>query len=233
MSVPLADLFFTSFGETLLMVGVSCIIGAVLGIPLGVVLYFSGRHGERSPSRLALAASYATHALRATPSIMILVMAIPFTHFVLGTSAGLAAALIPLSIIATPFVARQTETALRYAASHRENNALDAGATPLHTAVQGLLPQALPGIIAGLGLTLACLVGYSTLAGALGGGGLGRFGIQYGYSEFRPLLLLAVVLVLIVLAEAAQALGYAVAQRLGGTLRTPVRRPFSISGRSR
>ncbi|TEA77437.1 ABC transporter permease subunit [Allopusillimonas ginsengisoli] len=232
MSVALADLFFTSFGETLLMVGASCLIGTALGIPLGIVLYSSGRHQRYPASRLTLAASYLTHALRATPSIVILVMAIPFTHFVLEASGGLTAALIPLSIIATPFVARQTETALRCASSQAIDESIKAGtAAPLRT--RELLPRAAPGIVAGLGLTVACLVGYSTLAGALGGGGLGSFGMQYGYSEFRPVLLMAVVLVLIALAESAQALGYAVAQRLDAELAQPTRRRFLMSGRSR
>jgi D-methionine transport system permease protein len=149
----------------------------------------------------------------------------------LGASAGLAAAIIPLVIIATPFVARQTETALHQAGGNQTQATLDAGQN--NKALRQLLPLAAPGIVAGIGLTLACLVGYSALAGALGGGGLGDYGIRHGYSEFRPLLLLAVVLALIVLAETAQALGYGAARLLGGEQAGKAGRLFSFIGRSR
>jgi D-methionine transport system permease protein len=231
VSPNLADLFFSSFGETLLMVGVSGLIGTLAGVPLGVALYVAGGANARKASRLAVVASYLTYALRATPSIIILAVAITFSHFVLGASAGLAAAIIPLVIIATPFVARQTETALHQAGGNQTQATLDAGQN--NKALRQLLPLAAPGIVAGIGLTLACLVGYSALAGALGGGGLGDYGIRHGYSEFRPLLLLAVVLALIVLAETAQALGYGAARLLGGEQAGKAGRLFSFIGRSR
>lgn len=218
--MTLADIFFTSFVETLLMVAGSCVAGALFGIPLGLALFASSRSANQS--RFSLLLAHATHGLRATPSIMILVVAIAFTHFALGASNGLAAALIPLSIIATPFVARQTETALRHAQEQ-------APSAPLLT----ILALAKPGIIAGLGVTLACLVGYSALAGALGDSGLGKFAMQYGYSDFRPLILLAVVVVLIVLAETAQAVAYQIAQRLGAKPGSLKPRPYSATGRTR
>ncbi|MYN14524.1 DL-methionine transporter permease subunit [Pusillimonas sp. TS35] len=223
MSRLFAELFFVAFSETLLMVSVAGLAGLLLGAPLGWAMYATSRHNEtaKRPWRVILLAAYVAHALRATPSIIILATAIPLSHLLADAVTALSATLLPLVLIAAPFMARQTETALRQARARLPN---EIPSTP-----RALISTAAPGIAVGLGLTLASLVGYAALAGALAGTGLGGFGFHHGYQEFRPLVLLTVAATLLVLAETGQVLGYALARRLGGTQARNRALPFGVT----
>ncbi|NYT39005.1 DL-methionine transporter permease subunit [Allopusillimonas soli] len=221
MSPTLTDLFVTAAGETLLAVAISLAVGALLGIPLGVLLRRAAQAHSSSPSRLGMLAAYAAHGVRATPSFIILIVAIALTHLAVGAAHGTAALTLPLSLLAIPFVARQTETALNQAAA-------PASEDPAALSTRVAFSAALPGIIAGLGVTLAGLVGYSALAGALGAGGLGDFAMRHGYQAFRPGLLLLVALAFVVLAESAQACGHLLAQRLNNLQTAPARRLLAV-----
>ena len=132
---------------------------------------------------------------------------IPLTRFVTGSSIGTAAAVVPLTIAAAPFVARLVESALREVDHGLVEAAQAMGATTSQIVWKVLLPEALPGIVAGLTITFVSLTGYSAMAGAIGGGGLGDLGIRYGYQRFLPEIMLAVVLVLIFFVQAVQSLG--------------------------
>lgn len=208
------DLFLSSFWETLTMVGISGVIGAAVGVPLGIVLYLTDRQGVLSNRGVYGVLGVAVNAVRSTPFIILLVAVIPFTRLIVGTSIGTAAAVVPLTIAAAPFVARLVETALREVDRGLIEAAQSMGATTWQIVIKVLLPESLPGIIAGLTITFVSLVGYSAMAGAIGGGGLGDLGIRYGYQRFLPSVMLAVVLILIVFVQAVQSLGDLLVRRL-------------------
>ena len=145
--------------------------------------------------------------MRSTPFIILLVAIIPLTRVIAGTSIGTAAAVVPLTIAVAPFIARLVETSLREVDKGLIEAAQAMGATNLQIVMKVLLPEAMPGIVAGLTISLVSLVGYSAMAGAIGGGGLGDMGIRYGYQRFMPDVMLAVVVILIVFVQAMQSFG--------------------------
>ena len=214
MSQQLIDLFIKSFLETLLMVGVSGVVGALVGVPRGILLHLTDRNGVLPAISLNRTVGILVNAVRSTPFIILLVAIIPLTRFFVGTSIGTAAAIVPLTIAAAPFVARLVETALREVDRGLVEAAQAMGATTWQIVYKVLIPEAFPGIVAGLTITLVSLVGYSAMAGAVGGGGLGDLGIRYGYQRFLPEVMLLVVLILIVFVQLVQTLGDALVRRL-------------------
>jgi D-methionine transport system permease protein len=214
MSSQLIALLFDGLLETLVMVGVSGGIGALFGIPLGVILILTDRGGILQNLTVNRVLGLIVNATRSTPFIILMVAIIPFTRLVAGTSIGTAAAIVPLTIAAIPFIARLVETALREVPSGLIEAADAMGATPLQIVVKVLLPEALPGIVAGMTITFVSLIGYSAMAGAVGGGGLGDIGIRYGYQRFLPEVMLAVVLVLIVFVQGVQSAGDRLVRKL-------------------
>jgi len=203
----LLELFASSLWETLVMVAISGAVGALLGTPLGVYLHLSSSGGVLENLPLNHIVGTTVNAVRSTPFIILLVAIIPFTRFITGSSIGTAAAVVPLTVAAAPFVARLIETALREVDHGLVEAALAMGATTRQIVFKVLLPEALPGIVAALTITLVSLTGYSAMAGAIGGGGLGDLGIRYGYQRFLPEVMLAVVLVLIVFVQVVQSAG--------------------------
>jgi D-methionine transport system permease protein len=214
MSSQLIALLFDGLIETLVMVGISGGVGALFGIPLGVILILTDRGGILQNLGVNRTLGLVVNAARSTPFIILMVAVIPFTRLVVGTSIGTSAAIVPLTIAAIPFIARLVETALREVPSGLIEAAEAMGATPLQIVVKVLLPESLPGIVAGLTITLVSLIGYSAMAGAVGGGGLGDIGIRYGYQRFLPEVMAAVVLVLIVFVQGVQSLGDRLVRKL-------------------
>ena len=214
MSSELLDLFIGSFGETLMMVGISGILGAVIGVPLGIALHLTDRNGILPNTIFNRIAGLLVNAVRSTPFIILLVAVIPLTRFFVGTSIGTSAAIVPLTIASAPFIARLVETALREVDHGLVEAAQALGATTWQIIYKVLVPDAFAGIVAGLTITFVSLVGYSAMAGAIGGGGLGDLGIRYGYQRFLPEVMLAVVLILIVFVQLVQTLGDILVRRL-------------------
>ncbi|MDB5929207.1 MAG: binding-protein-dependent transport system inner rane component [Polaromonas sp.] len=213
-SPALLDLFISSLWETIVMVGISGLLGAVIGVPLGVFLRLTDSGGVlHSPGTNRIVGGI-VNAVRSTPFIILLVAIIPLTRLLTGSSIGTAAAVVPLTIAAAPFIARLVETALREVDNGLIEAAQAMGATTWQIVLKVLLPEALPGIVAGLTISLVSLTGYSAMAGAIGGGGLGDLGIRYGYQRFLPEVMLAVVLVLILFVQAVQSLGDWAVRRL-------------------
>ena len=208
------DLFASSLWETLIMVGISGIVGGLIGVPLGVFLRLTDHSGVLQNGPVNKLVGWLVNAVRSTPFIILLVAIIPFTRFITGSSIGTAAAVVPLTIAAAPFVARLVEAALREVDHGLVEAAQAMGATTSQIVWKVLLPEALPGIVAGLTITFVSLTGYSAMAGAIGGGGLGDLGIRYGYQRFLPEIMLAVVLVLIFFVQAVQSLGDWAVRRL-------------------
>ena len=213
-SEALLELFAVSLWETLVMVGISGALGALIGIPLGVFLRLTDRGGVLENGAVNNTVGWLVNAVRSTPFIILLVAIIPFTRLLTGSSIGTAAAVVPLTIAAAPFVARLVEASLREVDNGLIAAAQAMGATTWQSIWKVLLPEAMPGIIAGLTITLVSLTGYSAMAGAIGGGGLGDLGIRYGYQRFLPDVMLAVVLVLILFVQAVQSLGDWAVRRL-------------------
>ena len=205
-TTAMLELFATSLWETVLMVAISGLAGALLGVPLGVFLRLTDRGGVLENRAVNAVTGAIVNAVRSTPFIILLVAIIPFTRFVVGSSIGTAAAIVPLTISAIPFVARLVETALREVDSGLVEAAQAMGASTRQIVFKVLLPEALPGIVAGLTIMLVSLTGYSAMAGAIGGGGLGDLGIRYGYQRFLPDVMLAVVVILIVFVQLLQSL---------------------------
>ncbi|MGM9425244.1 methionine ABC transporter permease [Hydrogenophaga sp. MI9] len=210
----LLALFATSLWETVAMVGLSGLAGGLIGLPLGVFLHLSAPGGTAENAVLHRAIGTVVNAVRSTPFIILLVAIIPFTRLVTGSSIGTAAAVVPLVVAAAPFVARLVETALREVDRGLVEAAQAMGASTRQIVFKVLLPEALPGIVAALTITFVSLTGYSAMAGAIGGGGLGDLGIRYGYQRFLPEVMLAVVLVLILFVQAVQSAGDALVRRL-------------------
>ncbi|MGB3067862.1 MAG: methionine ABC transporter permease [Ottowia sp.] len=213
-SAAMLELFATSLWETLFMVAISGLAGAAIGIPLGVFLRLTDRGGVLENAPLNRIMGVVVNAVRSTPFIILLVAIIPFTRFITGSSIGTAAAVVPLTLAAAPFVARLVEASLREVDAGLVEAAQAMGASTSQIVFKVLLPEALPGIVGGLTITLVTLTGYSAMAGAIGGGGLGDLGIRYGYQRFLPDVMLAVVLVLIVFVQIVQSLGDWTVRRL-------------------
>jgi D-methionine transport system permease protein len=213
-SPEMLQLFASSLWETLLMVGVAGLAGALVGIPLGVLLRLTDRGGVLQNTGIHRVVGGVVNAVRSTPFIILLVAIIPMTRLLTGSSIGTAAAVVPLTVAAAPFIARLVETALREVDAGLVEAAQAMGATTRQIVFKVLLPEALPGIVAAFTVTLVSLTGYSAMAGAIGGGGLGDLGIRYGYQRFLPAIMLAVVVVLIAFVQAVQSLGDWAVRRL-------------------
>ena len=207
MSPQLIDLLITSLLDTLLMVGVASAIAVLVGIPLGVILTVTARGSmlENQPVNHALGA--VINATRSVPFVILMVAIIPFTRLVAQTSIGTTAAIVPLSVAAIPFMARIAENAMREVDPGLITAARAMGASPMQIIMKVLLPEALPGLIAATIVTVVSLIGYSAMAGAIGGSGLGDLAIRYGHQRFQSDVMAAVVIVLIVLVQLIQSLG--------------------------
>jgi D-methionine transport system permease protein len=205
--------------DTLWMVGVAAAIATFVGLPLGVFLATSGKGELFSAPLVNKALGFVVNATRSTPFIILVVAIIPFTRFLVGTSIGTKAAIVPLTIAATPFVARLIEGAIREVDQGLVEAARAMGASPLQIVRKVLVPEALPAIVLALTLAIVSLLGFSAMVGAVGGGGLGDLGIRYGYQRFMPDVMAVVVVVLIVLVQLVQSIGDRLSRRLNKRLR--------------
>lgn len=215
----LFSLLLKALTQTLHMVAVAGLIGALIGLPIGVFLATSGK-GELFPApKTNRVIGLIVNAARSTPFIILVVAIIPLTRFITGTSIGTSAAIVPLTIATIPFFARLVEAAIREIDSGLIEAARAMGATPMQIVFKVLLAEAKPGITLALTMTVVSLIGYSAMVGAVGGGGLGDLGIRYGYQRFMPDVMLAVVVVLILLVQAVQSAGDALARHFDKRIR--------------
>jgi D-methionine transport system permease protein len=219
MSPEMIRLIASATGETLYMVAVSAGIATLLGLPLGIYLATSGKDELYAAPWVNRVLGVVVNATRSTPFIILVVAIIPFTRLIAGTSIGTSAAIVPLTVAATPFIARLIEGAIREVDQGLIEAARAFGASPLQIVLKVLVPEALPGIVLGLTLAIVSLLGFSAMVGAVGGGGLGDLGIRYGYQRFMPEMMLAVVVVLIVLVQAVQSLGDRLSHHLNKRIR--------------
>ncbi|PHM61903.1 methionine ABC transporter permease MetI [Xenorhabdus ishibashii] len=185
--------------ETLVMTFVSGFFGFVIGLPAGVLLYFTRPGQVVENITLYRILSALVNITRSIPFIILLVWMIPFTRLIVGTSIGLQAAIVPLTVGAAPFIARMVENALLEIPTGLIEAARAMGATPFQIVKKILLPEALPSLINAATITLITLVGYSAMGGAVGAGGLGQIGYQYGYIGYDATVMNTVLALLVVL----------------------------------
>ncbi|WP_428770982.1 methionine ABC transporter permease [Treponema sp. HNW] len=203
----LAFLVGKATGQTLIMVFSSTFFSVLLGLPVGILLCTSDPAGIRPRPLLYQVLTRIVNVLRSFPFIILMILLFPLSRILAGTSIGTAATIIPLSIAAAPFAARIIETALKEVDAGVVQAARAMGSTNMQIIVKVLLPEALPSLTAGITLTIINLIGYSAMAGAIGGGGLGDLAIRYGYQRFRPDVMAASVAVILILVEIIQAAG--------------------------
>ncbi|MEV0143633.1 MULTISPECIES: methionine ABC transporter permease [unclassified Nonomuraea] len=210
----MTPLLWEAAGQTAQMVGWSTLLTVLFGLPLGVALVVFDRGGLRPLPTLRSVLGVVVNVGRSLPFIVLMIAIIPFTRLVVGTTIGTAAVVVPLTVGAVPFFARLVETALREVGSDvvQAAQAMGAGRTTIVRKV--LLPEAFPGLVAGLTVTIVALIGYSAMAGTIGGGGLGDLAVRYGYQRFETLLMIVTVVLLVVIVQVVQSLGDAVARRL-------------------
>ena len=214
MSADLLPLLSKALGETVYMVVVSMVLSTAIGVPLGVLLHTTAKNGILESPALNKGIGAVVNAIRSIPFIILLVAIIPFTRLLVGAAIGTTAAMVPLVIAAIPFIGRQVETSLKEVPYGLVEAAESMGATPFQIIWKVLLPEAMPSIASQLTTVVISLVGESAMAGAVGGGGLGDLAIRYGYQRFRPEVMLATVILLIVLVQAVQFLGNWLVKRL-------------------
>ena len=214
MFAEILPLLSKALGETIYMVIVSMAIASAIGVPLGVLLHTTAKGQILENLFLNQTIGSIVNAVRSIPFIILMVAIIPLTRFLVGSAIGTTAAIVPLVIASIPFIGRQVETSLKEVPAGLVEAALAMGATPAQIITKVLLPEAMPGIVAQLTTVIIALVGESAMAGAIGGGGLGDLAIRYGYQRFRPEVMLATVVVLIVLVQLVQFAGNTLAKKL-------------------
>ena len=193
--------------DTLLMLGGSMALTVLFGVPLGVLLYLSGKGRLAANPVLNAVLSLIVNILRSVPFIILLIVMLPVTVLLVGTSLGVAGAIPPLVVGAAPFYARLVETALREVDKGVVEASQAMGASTFQIVTRALLPEALPGIIAGATVTAIALVSYTAMAGVVGAGGLGDLAIRFGYQRFQTDVMVVTVVLLLVLVQALQMLG--------------------------
>lgn len=204
-----------ALAETLLMVGISGLATAAIGLPLGVVLFVT-QPGGLAGNRVAnfLLGGVVVNITRSVPYAILMLSLIPFTRLVVGTSIGPIAASVSLTIACAPFFARLVEASLRDVHPGKLDAAHAMGSTRFQTVRKVLLPEAAPSLVSNVTTTVVALIGYSAMAGLIGGGGLGRLAYNYGYQRFQPEVMIVILLILLLLVQFVQLAGDAVVRRI-------------------
>ncbi|WP_433825468.1 methionine ABC transporter permease [Actinoplanes sp. CA-015351] len=208
------ELLGTGFQETAWMVGVSALLTAAGGLLVGVLLVLTDSGGLLAARPVNAVLGLIVNVGRSLPFIILLVAIIPFTRAVVGTTIGTDAAIVPLTVGAIPFFARIVEAALREVPADVVAASVAMGATRRQIVGKVLLREALPALIAGLTITVIAIIGYSAMAGTVGGGGLGDLAIRYGYQRFETEVMIATVVALVVFVQLVQMVGDVLVRRL-------------------
>ncbi len=201
-------------GETLYMTFLPTLFAFVIGLPLGVLLVTGEEGGIRPlPKWLMKAVNVLINLLRSIPFLILVLVVLPLTRFLVGTTVGYRAMTVSLAIAAFPFVARLVETSVREVDQGVVEAATAMGASPLQIVCKVLIPEAKPSLISNFVVALITIFGYNAMSGVLGGGGIGAIAVNYGYYRSRPLVMYAMVILMIVLVQVFQSVGNALARR--------------------
>lgn len=193
--------------NTIYMVILSALFAFIIGLPLGIILRLTDKGGLKEQKFVNQSLSIVVNIGRSIPFAILIVAIFPFTRFIVGTSIGTTASIVPLTIAAAPFIARIIESALKEIDSSIIEAAQVMGSTIRQIVWKVLLPESLPAIVNGVTLTIVNLIGYSAMAGLVGGGGLGKVAIQYGYQRFNGFLMVITLFLILILVECVQWVG--------------------------
>ncbi|MCE0800259.1 ABC transporter permease [Buttiauxella sp. A2-C1_F] len=200
--------------DTLYMVSLAALFTVLIGLPLGVLLFLTRRDGVLPAPLFNQVIGSVVNIGRSLPFIVLLIALIPFTRIIIGTTLGSTAAVVPITIGAFPFFARVVENALDEVDKGRIEAILSMGGNVWHIISKVLLPEALPALLAGITLTIVMLIGFSSMAGVIGGGGLGDLAIRYGYQRFNDQVMVGTVVILVVMVQLVQSIGDRLVRRL-------------------
>ena len=210
----LSQLLLQGTLDTLYMTLVSTAIAYLIGIPLGVILVITRREGICPAPKTNAVLGTIVNIMRSVPFLILIIVLVPFTRLVAGTSIGATATIVPLIVGAAPFIARMVESSLLEVDAGVVEAAQAMGASPWQIVTKVLLKESVPSLVTGAAIALTTILGYSAMAGAVGGGGLGDLAIKYGYHRYQTDVLLLTLVILVLLVQVIQALGNAVAKRI-------------------
>ena len=221
--------------ETIYVTLLSTLFAIIIGLPLGMLLVAGDPKGVRPmPGILMKIINVVINFLRSIPFLILIVVVIPLTRLIVGTSVGTVASIVPLVVAAFPFVARLVESSLREVNPNIIETAQSMGATPMQILLRVMLPEAVPSLITNFTLAITTILGYTAMSGAIGGGGLGNIAIMIGYNRYKYAVLYAAVIVLVVLVQVIQSFGTWLARkcdkRLKKKIRKPAGRTFLLAG---
>ena len=205
--------------ETIYMTLASTLLGYVIGLPLGVVLIITRKGGIRENATLNQVIGVIVNILRSIPFLILMIAIIPFTRFVMGKSYGSTATIVPLTVAAFPFISRMVESSLSEVDGGVIEAAQAMGATPLQIIRKVYIPEATPSLISGAAIVATNILGYSAMAGSVGGGGLGAIAINYGYYRFNAQVMVVCIAIMVVLVQAVHLVGTRLSVKLDHRLR--------------
>lgn len=205
--IELLDLIIPSINETLYMVFISTVFTVILGLPLGILLVITREDSVLPNSNIYNSLSILINITRSIPFVILMIFIIPFTRLVVGSSIGTNAAIVPLVVAAIPFFARLVEGSILEVNPGVIEAGVSMGASPLEIVLKILIPEAMPSLVLNVTVTIINIIGYSAMAGAVGGGGLGYLAIGYGYHRFQTDVMFATVIILIILVQLIQISG--------------------------
>lgn len=211
--IGLAADLYKAFGETFFMVGISLALSVLFGIPLGLLLYITDKGLLAENRYINSLGGFLINVIRSTPFVILLVLVLPLTQKIIGTTIGPVAASVPLSIAAVAFYARLVQSSLLEVDRGVIEASVSMGATPWMIIKDVLLSESMPGLWRGLTVTAVSLIGYSAMAGIVGGGGVGDLAIRFGYYRYETNVMITTVLLLVVLVQVVQSLGDYIAHR--------------------
>ncbi|MBN3525026.1 methionine ABC transporter permease [Paenibacillus apiarius] len=209
-----SDQVIQAIQETLQMVSISLLVGALIGIPLGLLLVLTRKGGILKNSAIFSVLNNVINIVRSLPFIILLVAIVPFTKFIVGTSIGTSAAIVPLIVYIAPYIARLVENSVLEVDQGIIEAAEAMGATPLQIIWHFILPEALSSLILSLTTATIGLIGATAMAGTVGGGGIGDLAISYGYERFNTAVIVITVIILIILVQGIQTLGNVLARKI-------------------
>ena len=213
-SSEVVKMLYTGFWETIYMTLVSTALGYVIGLPMGIVLTVTDKDGIRPNAAVYKVLDVISNLLRSIPFIILLIVLIPFTRFVVGRSYGSTATIVPLTIAAAPYIARMVESSLKEVDAGVIEAARSMGASDFQIVTKVMLVEARTSLIVGATISLGTILGYSAMAGTVGGGGLGDIAIRYGYTRWQTDIMVVTVVLLVILFQIFQTIGMKIANRL-------------------
>lgn len=219
MNEAVKELLLNGIYETLYMTIISTILSYIIGIPLGILLYTTDSKGICKNKIINSVIGFIVNIVRSVPFLILLVAIIPFTRFIVGTSIGSNATIVPLVIAATPFIARMVESSLKEVDNGVIEAAKAMGSTPFQIVYKVLLLEARPSLLVGVTISIATILSYSAMAGFVGGGGLGAIAINYGYYRYQTNIMIITVVLLIIIVQLFQEIGKIVVNKTDKRLR--------------